>query len=269
MAFLPINNFLIFNGELKPAVEFVTMENDGGIYEVLRVKQGVPLFVEEHLQRFFKSMKIAGKTVPFSEFEIIQFVKSLITANKIDVGNVLILCRESLEIFFIAHKYPTKKMVANGVKCGILYAERVNPNAKIMQASVRQKANELIFENNYYEVLLVDNLGRITEGSRSNLFFVKGSEIYTPPGNNVLLGVTRKKTIELAQKLGYSFFEENIELKHLPNFDAVFITGTSPKIMPLKQVGKYLFDPQNKIVGDLIKGYNRVVNEYVKQNLQK
>jgi len=267
MAFLPLYKYYILNGEIKPVAAFVPSENDGGIYEVIRVERGVPLFIGEHLQRFFSSVKIARKIALYSKFEIIAFVKKLIVENGIDAGNILISCRESLKIFFVAHKYPTGKMVAAGVECGILYAERVNPNAKVLQTTVRQKAEKLMSEHNYFEVLLVNRSGRITEGSRSNVFFVKGIEIVTPPGNNVLLGVTRKKTIELAQKLGYYFYEQEIEFDKLPDFDAVFITGTSPKILPVKQIGKQLFDPQNKIVRDLIAGYNQLVDEYVKRYL--
>ena len=267
MAFLPLYNYYILNGELNPVAEFVPAENDGGIYEVVRVERGVPLFIGEHLQRFFSSVKMARKISLYSKFEIIAFVKKLIAKNGVEAGNILISCRESLKIFFVAHRYPTEKMVEEGVVCGVLNAERVNPNAKVLQTSVRQKADKLISENNYYEVLLVDNSGRITEGSRSNVFFVKGNEIITSPGNNVLLGVTRKNAILLAQEAGYFFFEEEIEFEKLSDFDAVFITGTSPKILPVKQVDNFLFDPQNKIVRFLIDGYNQLIDEYIKRYL--
>ncbi len=267
MAFLPVYNFFILNGEIKPVAEFVPAENDGGIYEVVRVERGIPLFIEDHLQRFFNSVQIARKIALYSKPELISFVRKLIAENKTETGNVLISCRESLKIFFVAHRYPSRKMVEEGVECGILQAERTNPNAKVLQTSVRKRADELILRNNFYEVLLVDNSGRITEGSRSNVFFVKGNEIVTPPGNNVLLGVTRKKTIALAQEAGYLFFEEEIEYKKLSGFDAVFITGTSPKILPVKKVDSYLFDPQNKIVRNLIDGYNALVDAYIKRRL--
>ena len=158
-------------------------------------------------------------------------------------------------------------MYVDGAKCGILRAERENPNAKVFQTSVRQKANKLISENDFYEVLLVDSLGRITEGSRSNVFFVKENQIITPLGNAVLLGITRQKTIQLAQSLGIDFLEKEVFFNELSTFDALFVTGTSPKILPVRQVGETLFNPQNKILQTLMNGYNTLIDEYVKNRL--
>ena len=107
--------------------------------------------------------------------------------------------------FFIPHKYPDKKWYETGVPCGILMAERDNPKAKVFQTSVRRKADEMIENQGLFEVLLVDRGGRITEGSRSNVFFVKNDRLFTPKGGDVLSGITRRKIISLAQEM-------NIEL---------------------------------------------------------
>ena len=58
---------------------------------------------------------------------------------------------------------------------------------------IRERPVRLISDNKLYEVLLVDRNGRITEGSRSNVFFVKGNKFYTGPSAMVLVGITRKK----------------------------------------------------------------------------
>ncbi len=267
MTLFPIHNYFIFNGEIKPVSEFIPSENEGGIYEVLRVEKGIPLFIEDHLLRFKKSALIAQKTISYSDSEIKMFVKTLILKNKLEEGNILISCKTNLKIFPVSYKYPTGEMFKNGVKCGILKAERENPNAKVFQTLVRQKANKLISENDFYEVLLVDNLGRVTEGSRSNLFFVKENKIITPSGNNVLLGITRHKTIQLIQLLGYNFIEKEVSFNELSSFDALFITGTSPNILPVKQVGEILFNPQNVILQALMNGYNTLIDEYVRGNI--
>ncbi len=267
MAFFPIREFFILNGNLKPVTEFVPSENSGGIYEVLRVESGIPLFFDEHLSRLFNSALIAKKTLLFSKLDIKRFLADLIKNNGPGNGNVLISCKPDLRICYIAHKYPTSEMFANGVKCGILEAERENPNAKILQTSVRQKTNELIFDNDFYEVLLVDNYGRITEGSRSNIFFVEGDKIITPNRNIVLEGITRQKTIQLANSFGFRFSEKDVFLDELSVFDAMFLTGTSPKILPVNQVEELIFDAKNSIVGQLMAGYNNLVEDYI--NLRK
>ena len=264
MTLFPIQNYFIFNDKIKPISEFTSSENDGGVYEVIRVKNGVPLFLENHLIRFFRSAEIANIPVFLSMQKISGFVKLLIEKNCVDEGNLLISLKLNLKIFSIPHKYPTSENYFRGVKCGILFIERENPNAKVFQTSVRKKANKQIGENDFYEVLLVDKSGVITEGSRSNVFFVKEDKIITPPGKSVLLGITRQKTLEIAENIGVNLFEKDILLDELSSFDAMFITGTSPKILPIKQVAEISFNPQNEILQSLIKQYNLLIDKYVK-----
>lgn len=268
MALFPVNDFFIFNGEIKPISEFVGSENDGGIYEVIRVKNGIPLFLEDHISRFYKSAEIAKIPVTFSATELKDFVNILIKKNNATRGNLLISYKLSLKLFFIAHKYPTPGNYNEGVECGVLFTERKNPNAKVFQTFVRQKANKLISKNDIYEVLLVDDFGRVTEGSRSNVFFVKNNLIVTPPAANVLLGITRKKTIELIRLLKINFLEKEILLDEISDYDAMFITGTSPEILPVNRVKETGFNPQNNIIQSLITEYNSMVNEYIKNNIK-
>ncbi|WP_346854092.1 aminotransferase class IV [uncultured Draconibacterium sp.] len=264
MALLPIYNYFCFNDQIRPVSEFIPSENEGGIYEVLRVVNGVPLFLEDHLSRFYKSAGLAGKTIPYSAAQIKAFLSLLIEKDKVDNGNVLISCKTNLKAFFIAHKYPEISDYESGVVCGVLEAERKNPNAKVFQTSVRQQANALIEKNGYYEVLLVDTNGFITEGSRTNVFFIVEGKIITPTAQKVLLGITRQKTMECAAYLGFKVEERNVKLDDLAAFDALFLTGTSPKILPVKSLGNFIFDPKNEVLQQLIKKYNLLINDYIK-----
>jgi branched-chain amino acid aminotransferase len=265
MTVLPIRNFFIYNNEIKPAEEFIPGENEGGIYEVLRVVKGTPLFLEDHLKRFYHSAELAGKTIRFSENQINDLLKKMIVKNETFEGNVLISCKLNLKLFFIKHNYPTPEMYNNGVLCGILKAERVNPNAKVFQSTVRQRADELLAENGFYEVLLADHLGHITEGSRSNVFFVNGNELVTSPDSKVLLGITRQKTIEIAERLDILVTEREVNLSELHDFDAAFITGTSPKILPIQQIDGLIFNPGNEIVRLLMKSYDDLIDRYLEK----
>jgi branched-chain amino acid aminotransferase len=269
MTVLPIHKFFVFNDEIKPAELFVAGENEGGIYEVLRVVKGIPLFLDDHLERFYYSALLAGKTIRFSEAQISTFLKNLIDKNKVADGNVLISCKINLKAFFIKHNYPTDEMYREGVLCGILKAERENPNAKVFQTSVRQRADQMLEENGFYEVLLADHLDRITEGSRSNVFFVIGNELVTSPGSKVLLGITRQKTLQLARDLNIPVIEREVNLNELQHFDAAFITGTSPKILPIQQIDGFSINPQNELVRQLMKSYDNLIEGYLKKTENK
>jgi branched-chain amino acid aminotransferase len=263
MDVLPIHNFFVFNNEIKPNEVFVAGENEGGIYEVLRIVDGVPLFLEDHLERFYYSALLAGKTINFSETQISTFLKNLIEKNKVSNGNVLISCKINLKAFFVSHKYPTVEMYRDGVLCGILKAERENPNAKVFQTTVRQRANKMLEENGFYEVLLVDHLCKITEGSRSNVFFVAENELVTSTVNKVLIGITRQKTIQIAHELKIPVAEREVDLNEMQHFDSVFITGTSPKILPIQKIDGFSFNPNNEIVRKLMKSYDDLIDAYL------
>lgn len=266
MALLPVQKYFFIDEEIKEVSDFIASENEGGIYEVIRVEKRVPLFVHEHLQRFNKSAKIAGKFIRFTNEEITSFIINLIEINNVDFGNILISCKTKLKVFFIEHKYPDKLDYLNGVKCDILFAERENPNAKVFQTPVRQKANQMIADKKLYEVLLANSAGQITEGSRSNVFFIKGNQVFTPPPSKVLLGITRQKTIEIIQNKKLIFSETEINVRDLSDFDAAFITGTSPQILPVNKIGELHFDVKNQIVQQLVTAYQQLVASYIEKS---
>ncbi len=263
MALTPLHNFFVYNSEIYPNSRFIPSENEGGIYEVLRVVKGVPLFLNEHLARFYHSAQIAGKIIRFTGDQIESQLQNLIQKNEVYEGNILISCKTNMKAFFIPHNYPSEEMYRKGVMCGLLRAERENPNAKVFQTIVREQANRLIAQKGYFEVLLVDHLERITEGSRSNIFFVKQNVLITPPANEVLLGITRQKTINLAKKLNIHLKEEDVYLKDLKDFQAIAITGTSPKILPVKQVENIFFKADNVVIQKLILGFEELITEYL------
>lgn len=267
MDLLPVHKYFILNGELKAVKQYVSVENEGGIYEVLRVVDGIPLFLEDHLERFYRSAQLAGKNIAFSDSQIRDFLNDLIEKNKVYVGNILIYCKIDLELFFISHVYPSDKMYVEGVNCGILKAERDNPNAKVLHTTVRNRADLIIAEKRFYELLLVDHLGKVTEGSRSNVFFVSENEIVTSPANRVLVGITRQKTLQLAAELNIQVVEREVNFSELQSFDAAFITGTSPKILPILKIDAFKFNPQNQIVGQLMKKYNELIEMYMKKSV--
>ena len=263
MALFPIHNYYIFNNQLEQTNKYQPEENTDSVYEVLRIIRGVPLFLTDHLKRLINSANLARLEIRFPEKEIEESLTHLIKANQVSEGNILISYKKSLIAFFIPHKYPGRALYENGINLGILHAERPNPNAKVFQTTVRQKADEMKLVNNFYEVLLVDQNEKITEGSSSNVFFVEQNNIVTPPASEVLPGITRSKIIFLAQKLNIKVEEKSIYLSELGSYEAVFITGTSPKILPVKLVGDQDFDVENKLTKQLAGAFDDLIEEYI------
>ncbi len=143
-------------------------------------------------------------------------------------------------------------------------AVRINPNAKVLNIQARQKANNVIVEKKLFEVLLLDVNDFITEGSRSNVFFIKDNVIYTPPGKDVLQGITRKNILHICEQQNLSLIQKNIHLSELENFDAVFLSGTSLKVLPVKNIETHFFGTKNKTLQQLMDLYHVLIKQYIK-----
>ena len=237
------------------------------IYEVLRIIKSKPLFLEMHLSRMKNSFDLINKKMPFDENYISNKIKELIKNEEKTQGNIKItysMKNKELKVFFIPHSYPTDEMYCNGVKTILYFGERTNPNAKIVNDEFRSKVNEQIKEKNAYEAILVDRNGFITEGSRSNIFAVKDNTIITSPLKSVLPGVTRSVIIDIINENKFQFEEREINYKEIDNLDGMFISGTSPKILPINCVNQIKINEKNKIILDLMNKYNDKVNNYIK-----
>ncbi len=105
--------------------------------------------------------------------------------------------------------------------------------------------------------------GRITEGSRSNVFFVKDGCFVTAPAEEVLPGITRQKVIELLAGSGYALKEHSLSAAELPQVQAAFLTGTSPKILPIRSIGDLTLPVDNAGVAYLQNEYNKLIDRYL------
>ena len=168
-----------------------------------------------------------------------------------------------MKVFSIKHSYPSEDMYKNGVETILYHGERTNPNAKVIDNNFRQKVTDEINKANAFEAILVNSNGFITEGSKSNIFMIKEDTLYTSPLEDVLPGVTRGRIISLAKSLGISFEEKKISFEQLESIDAIFISGTSPKILPISKVDKINFNVENKIMQKLIKSFDEEIKIYI------
>ena len=87
------------------------------------------------------------------------------------------------------------------------------------------------------EALLLNSNGKVSEASGMNLFIVRNNELITPSvDQDILEGITRASVIELAQSMGIKVIERAVDKTELFIADEVFLTGTAPKITPIKQI---------------------------------
>ncbi len=265
-----LNKFYIFNGSLEPVEKFEILGKGKQIYEVIRIIDSVPLFLEEHMERLINSLELENLHSKYTIHVIKDNLEKLIEANDNIEGNIKIILNfqkdmEDLYIFYIPHSYPKEAMYKQGVSTILYHGERNNPNAKVINSSFREDVNKKIEEADAYEAILVDNEGRITEGSRSNIFFVKDKKVITSPVEAVLPGITRQHILALCHKHNLEVMEAYSKEEELQGYDAAFISGTSPKVLPIKQVNSIIFDSSlNIIVKELMELYDNSIKEYIK-----
>lgn len=84
--------------------------------------------------------------------------------------------------------------------------------------------------------LLLDLDGNVTEGTASNFFVVAGGTLKTPTPRNVLCGVSRQVTFELAEELGMRWLECDLQVYDVVNADEAFFTSTSSCLLPASRI---------------------------------
>ncbi|MGQ8338959.1 aminotransferase class IV [Sunxiuqinia sp. A32] len=265
--------YLVLNSNLVNA-EGVVFPLESAVYEVLRVIGGVPLFWEDHYQRLIHSVELSGFSIKLSQSEFADQLKRLILINEIAEGNIkidLYRTERSVDIYtyFIPHKYPDLTTYKIGVETSVLHAERANPKAKVHQHGLRETANKLIQTRGIFEVLLVNSNNQVTEGSRTNVFFYKDDQFYTASSDQVLSGITRQKVIQCLKNMGEKLFERNIHLSEISEMNAIFLTGTSPKVLPVRKIDDMIFSVKHKKVLKLMQTFDQFIESYISSNNAK
>ncbi len=267
--------YVILNGNIKSAADINPMEiaNERPVYEVIRIKEGAALYLEEHMERMKKSAELIGMNIDMEDIEIKGHIKRLIEANGEHDMNVKLLAanfsagRFDFMAYFIKSFYPPKQMYDEGIHTILYNSERENPHAKIVNRVQRESINRKREKEGAFEAILVNEKGYVTEGSRSNLFFVKGLKVHTPPSGDVLLGITRKKVLEICRENEIEVVEHEIHANSLEKYEGAFITGTSINVLPIGSIDDIkLCSTSNKIIKLLVEKMNENVNAYIENH---
>jgi branched-chain amino acid aminotransferase len=269
-------NYFQFNNKIYNTAEFDNLYKDffPSVYEVIRIIDRVPLFLEDHYTRFMNSLKLASGSSNYDikYVDIEKSINNLIKLNNISNCNIKIVVnnighdKNNEYYFFIKSIYPDKSLYDEGIKTFTYNAVRNNPNAKIINHDLRDTVNRLLNEKNCYEALLVNDNDEITEGSRSNMFFLKDKTVYTSPVGDVLPGITRQKIIKLLRKNEIEFKEEPILENEIENFDSAFMSGTSPKVLPISYINDIKFSIKNELLQKIMKIYDDEITSYIKSH---
>ena len=269
------------------------------VFEMTRSFNQKHFLLEEHIDRLFYGIKILEIPIKYSKRNVLDLCietanKNVKAFNKNDEHRLMIdVTRGVLDIYKPAisnHKganliiadFPLRwtvsgmgKLFNKGINA-VITSQRAIPSrsmdpkiknrSRLFYLMANIEVSNFAGDNNW--ALLLDENGDIAEGSGDNFFIIKSGEIITPPGKDILRGISRKYVMEnLAEDLGCVVKEKNIDPYDVYTADEAFMTGTPFCMLPVthlnfKKIGggkvgpifKKLISKWSKNVGlDIIK----------------
>lgn len=260
----------ILNGNPESSVMFDNslVYEGNSVYEVLRIVKGSPVFFHDHMERLETSVRLQNKKILADSAtlrrDIINLTKSekkkeinlkIVFNYNNDSNNYLVYCIEPI--------YPTEQQYLYGVKGILFYAERKDPGSKVINHKLRSSIFHKLILDGGYEALLVSEKGEITEGSRSNIFFLKNDTLVTAPESKVLSGITRKHILEICVENNIKVHLASVKVEMLSGYEAVFMTGTSPMVLPFYCIDDKRFIVRHPLIVRLRDLYTKKVEESI------
>jgi branched-chain amino acid aminotransferase len=252
----------IINGKLEISENFdnsLVYEGES-VYEVIRISKGSPEFFYDHMERLTTSVKLQHRQMladpEILKTDIINLIRSdrkkdinlkIVFNYNGDSGNYL--------VYFIESIYPSENQYVNGIKGILFYAERKDPESKVINHKLRSSIYHKLILEGAYEALLVNETGQITEGSRSNIFFLEKDTLVTAPDNMVLSGITRKYLIQICAENNIKIRMTCVNADAITEYDGAIMTGTSPRVIPFCYIDDKKFNVRIPLIDYLRKLY--------------
>lgn len=281
-AYDPRNGIAFIEGKYMPLAEATVPILDRGFvrsdatYDVAHVWKGQFFRLDDHIERFFASMRGLRMTLPYSHQEIADILVECVRRSGLRNSYVQMTCTRGLppagtrdprlcKQRFYAFAAPfvwiaNDEQRENGMHLITSSVQRIPPAA----VDPRVKNFHWIdltmgvfeaYDRDAIVAVLHDGQGNITEGAGFNVFTVKNGVLATPE-SGVFEGMTRRTVIELCEQLQLRCEVRPVAAKELAQADEIFLTSTAGGIMPITTLdGKPVADgkrgPVTKRLHDL------------------
>lgn len=267
---LPQGNFppkVFINGEIRSSEDAqISVFDRGflfgdGIYEVMMQLENGIFYKQAHLDRLQENLNKIH--IAFHVEEIEHHLEALLKSAGLTKKSCLIYMQVTRGIAARKHAYP-KEATASVMMYALPYElPRINPKqmTAILEPDVRWHrcdiksvsllgnimANEAAMNAGADEAALV-RAGYLTEGSHTNIFFVKEGKVITHPADeHILNGVTRMIVIQLCLELGIPVVEKPVAESEIEQMDEAFFTGTTTQVAAIAQLGKHVYFEDNQV----------------------
>jgi branched-chain amino acid aminotransferase len=233
-----------------------------GVFEGIRAydtDRGTAIFRHrDHLARLYRSAELFYMPLPYELEELRAATHELIARNGLSSCYIRPLAfRGYGQMGLFPLDAPVEVAIAvwpwgsylgeegkrTGIRAKVSSWRRISPDSLIPHAKAcGQYTNSVLakiesHKAGYEEAILLDDHGRVCEGSGENVFVVEGETIVTPPQTaSILDGINRKSVIEIARDLGYAVIERDVARAELYMADELFLTGTAAELVPVREV---------------------------------
>ena len=289
---LPTVDKIWMDGELvdwdKAQVHVLThaLHYGSGVFEGIRcysTEDGPAVFrLTEHMERFERSAKMLFMDLGYTVEQMVEAVKETIRVNNLPACYIRPLAYRGYGVMGLDpipaptnvtiavwpwETYMGEEALREGVDVGVSSWRQRGINS--LPPAIKATGNYLnsslarieANQHGYNEAILLNEEGKVCEGTGENLFIVRDGVISTPPVSDGLLeGITRNSIMQIAVDLDYDVIEESLVRTDLYTCDEMFMTGSAAEVVPVRSVDHRTIGPAGPVTMDLQETYFRVVH---------
>ncbi len=227
-----------------------------GLYETVRVDEGRVCDWPAHYRRLKTSAQSLALAIPWSSAYLEKTARSLARANRQTSVTIRVtisrgpgplgldptLCPRPTLAMQPHPQRPLEKLWREGVSVMIARVRRnppecLDPSIKSNSALNTVMAKKEAQKAGAFEALMLNLDGYLTEGTITNLFFVKKGKLFTPALTcGLLAGVARARVIRLARKMNRPVQEGRYTPLDLKKANEIFLTSSTLRVVPVVRV---------------------------------
>jgi branched-chain amino acid aminotransferase len=252
------------NGELFPRDEAkVSVFDSGylvgdGVWEGIRLHNGVLVFLDEHLARLYQGAKAIALDIGLTREELARALYHVIEANGMHTGaHVRLMVTRGVKktpsqdprlvvggptiVIIAEYKEANPAIRETGIRLFTSTVRRGSPDYLDPRLNCHSKLHEVIaltqaLNAGADEALMLDIHGFVSTCNATNFFIVRNGQVWTSTGQYCMNGITRGKVIELCREEGIPIYEKNFSLTDVYDADEAFVTGTFAGLVPVRDV---------------------------------
>ena len=281
-----MENRIIVDGDLREGGDVSLPANSEGLsygfglFETIKIRDGLPCFFDEHVARHEAGVRAAGIHLNFSKEELFLQAKVLTESMGVVDGALRIVTGKSgsRSLTYLYFKRVSAMNLRTAMRIRLSSVVKGSSAFTVKHKTLNYMDNvrelHLAEEHGFDECLFTNERGEMTECSMANLFFEKSRSIRTPSVDCGLLeGVIRAKVIQIAKEAGYSVLEGKFYLEDLEEAERVFITNSGKGIATVEEVntGQALrFDAsRDGFIGDLSSKLDEMERDSLAQHVDQ